>query len=233
MRGRFATGLRAVVANVVLALQPSFNISGRVFIEGVASGAGDPNLSRVRVRLVHQPYLPQVARPPAPVKPDGTFILSGTIPGDFRVQVETDFDSYVKSARLGAADPLNAAVRIDNDAGQQLEIRLDLNVGSLAAVVLDEKRAPVPGAQVVLVPEPPKRDRLDLYHTVRADLVSGRVQIKSVEPGEYKLFAWAHLETGAYQNLDFIRRYEDLGTRVRIGERAAENVELKLIVAQR
>jgi hypothetical protein len=221
------------IDNVVLTLQPSFNITGRVFIEGRPISDNDPELRKVQVRLVHDPYLPQVPPRPVQVKPDGTFVMQGAIPGDYRIQVPTGFPSYISAARLGAADLLNSTVRIDAATVNPLEIRLDPDVGVLEAIVLDENRGPARGVQVVLVPEPPKRDRLELYRSTMSDLASGRVRFTSIEPGDYKLFAWEYLESGTYQNLDFIRRYEDLGTRVHIGEGAQETAELKLILTKR
>ena len=221
------------VENVALVLQPSFAISGRVIVDGRPLTDNDPDLANVQVRLVHDPFIPQVAPRPVQVKPDGTFLLTGVIPGDYRVRVGSVFESYIKGARLGAADLLNSTVRVDGPTGNPLEIRLDPDVGILDVVVLDEKREPANGVQLVLVPDPPKRDRLDLYQTMATDALSGRVRIKNIEPGDYKLFSWEYLDTGAYQNLDFIRRYEDLGTRVHIGEGARDTAEVKLILTKR
>lgn len=221
------------VENVALALLPGVAINGRVTIDGMAAGEGDSNMTKVRVELVHEPYIAQVAPPSATVQPDGTFSFGGVIPGDYRIRVSTVFDSYVKAARLGSADILNSAVRIDRSGRYELDIRLNPNVGTVDAFVTDDKQnRPASRVQVVLVPDPPNRERFDSYRTGLTD-ASGRLQMKSVDPGDYKVFAWDYVESGGWQSLDFIRRYEEFGTRVHIGEAGRETVTTRLIQIRR
>ena len=144
-------------------------------------------------------------------------MLRGVIPGDYRIRVTTEFDSYLKEARVSGADLLNSAAHLAGNDGSELEIQLSPNVGALDVAVLDRRDNPASGVQVVLVPDPPYRERLDRYRTGLAD-ASGRVDIKAIDPGNYKVFAWEYLEPGSWQSRDLILRYEDLGVRVHIGE---------------
>ena len=48
-------------------------------------------------------------------------------------------------------------------------------------------------------------------------------------PGEYKLFAWQGIDTGAYQDPDFLKRFEDEGEPVSLGENGSRSVQLKII----
>jgi hypothetical protein len=57
----------------------------------------------------------------------------------------------------------------------------------------------------------------------------GRFTIKSVDPGEYKVFAWEDVETGAYMDPEFVKPVEGQGESVTIRESSRESLQLKLI----
>jgi hypothetical protein len=89
-------------------------------------------------------------------------------PGEYRLKVGTGrFGGYIKSARYGAVDALNPPFRIDGPG--QFEIVVGTNSGALDAVVVDDAQKPSPGATVVLVPDPPRRQRFDLFDAVASD----------------------------------------------------------------
>jgi hypothetical protein len=53
--------------------------------------------------------------------------------------------------------------------------------------------------------------------------------MRTIAPGDYKLFAWEDLEPGEYNDPDFIRKYEALATPVRVSESSNLTVEVKVI----
>jgi carboxypeptidase family protein len=218
------------VENLRLVLQPVFDLTGRVSIEGMPGSQAD--LQKVKVELVHEPYITQVNPRAAEVQADGSFTLMGVMPGDYRVRVTAKLESYVMFARFRGADILNSVVHIDSGNGNDLEIRLKPNVSALDAAVFDNQNTPLEGARVVLVPDYPNRQRLDVYETGMTD-PSGHLQLKNLEPGNYKAFAWEYLEAGRWQDADFIQRYDDLGTPVHIAESATGSVTLKVIQVRR
>jgi hypothetical protein len=218
------------VENLRLVLQPVFDLSGHVSIEGMPGSQAD--LQTVKVELVHEPYITQVNPRAAEVKSDGSFVLTGVMPGDYRVRVTAKLESYVMFARFRGADILNSVVHIEGSNGSDLEIRLKPNVSALDATVYDTKNTPLEGVRVVLVPDYPNRRRLDVYETGITDR-SGHLQLKNLEPGNYKAFAWEYLEAGRWQDADFIQRYDDLGTPVHIAESATGSVNLTVIQVRR
>jgi hypothetical protein len=218
------------VENLRVVLQPVFDLTGRVSIEGMPGSQAD--LQTVKVELVHEPYITQVNPRAAEVQPDGSFTLTGVMPGDYRVRVTAKLESYVMFARFRGADILNSVVHIDSGNGNDLEIRLKPNVSALDAAVFDSQNTPLEGARVVLVPDYPNRQRLDVYETGMTDRF-GHLQLKNLEPGNYKAFAWEYLEVGRWQDADFIQRYDDLGTPVHIAESATGSVTLKVIQIRR
>src|SRR5262249_2741345 len=133
---------------------------------------------------------------------------------------------YVKSARFGAVDALNPPFPINGPG--QFDVVISLNSGLLDATVLDDAQKPFFDATVVLVPDPPRRQRLDLYYAAGSD-PSGRVHFGSVAPGEYRIFAWDDVPGDAWQDPDFLRPYEGSGKPVRIMEGTNGNIELRVI----
>src|SRR5262249_7655133 len=149
------------IEDITLTLQPQLSINGRVEVENFQPN-GDVNLSGIRVELRREPYTPELLIVLPNVMPDGTFTLGGVTPGDYRLKVETrGLKGYIKSALFGAVDALNPPFHIDGPG--QFDLVIGISSGSLEAVALDEKQNPFPDATVVLVPDPPRRERFDLY----------------------------------------------------------------------
>ena len=57
----------------------------------------------------------------------------------------------------------------------------------------------------------------------------GRFTLRSIVPGDYKVFAWDGAENFAYFDPDFLRRYEGGGKTMHIDESARINLDLKVI----
>ena len=213
------------IEDIALVLQPSLNLEGQLLIEGSRGMEG------VRVELRPEPHVPMISPQPANVGVGGAFTLTGVIPGTYRLRVTgTPRTAYIKSARLRAADVLDLGMRIDGDPGGRLEIVIGLNSGTFNGIVVDERRQPMPDVRVVLVPDLPRRQRFELYRAVLTD-ESGRVNIEGVVPGNYQVFVWDGVQNNIWQDPDFIRRHENYGERIRMGEGDTLNLSLKVIPA--
>jgi hypothetical protein len=213
LSGRVAVEVRdADLENVVIPVTPGFNITGHFIIEGRKEPKGEVNLTKLRVWLRTDPYVPG-AHESAPAA-DGRFTLENIAAGDYRVQVHFLPDGfYVQSIRFQGGDVLNGGLHVERKSDGDIEIVVGNRPGSLNGSVRDEKRQSIPNARVVLVPD--RRNRLDLFKTVRTD-ESGEFRFEFVPPGDYKLFAWELIEDGAWLDPDFIQLYEDRGTAVAI-----------------
>ena len=71
----------------------------------------------------------------------------------------------------------------------------------------------------MLVPEPARRQRFELYRTATTDS-SGHASFANIAPGSYKLFAWTDIEPNAWQSAEVMRQYEDEGVAITITEGA-------------
>ena len=219
----------ADVENVTIPLQAGVDISGHVRIDRAPDAEADPDPGRVRVFLRPEPAISQLTPVPTPTSPDGTFTVAGVIPFDYRVTVSgLEKNHYIRSVRLGDTDILNSLLRLDGPPRGTMEVIVGTDSGSVDAIVRDDRQDLVPGVRVVLVPDPARRFRSELFRTATTD-AEGRIHIEGIAPGDYSLFAWEEVEEGAWQDPDFLRTYEPLGRTVRIGPNGWESVELRLI----
>jgi hypothetical protein len=215
------------VEGVSLLLESGFNVTGKVTLEG--RSPGDASSGGVRVQLQSDPVIPPLAIPAVNTEADGTFSIAGVTPGTYRLSVAAlPRNTYVKSALLGGVDILNAGgARLESEPRGGLEILLGNAPGSLDAAVVDNRQMPVAGVTVVVVPDPARRKRYDLFRQATSDS-SGRIHLDNVVPGDYKVFAWEVVESNAWTDPDFLRSYENNGVTVKVteGGRGATDVQV-------
>lgn len=215
------------VENFSIVVGPDFKLSGRFVMEdGSRSYPRVSDITRdLQVAGMVQAGL-RFNRPPAA---DGSFTLDGMAPGDFRVKVvQLPAGGYVKSMRLGNADVLNDGLHLSGPPQGLLEIVIGANAGNIEGSVSNDRQQAVPNGAVVLVPDLRFRQRSDLYKVVSTDN-AGRFRITGVTPGDYKLFAWENVESGAWQDPEFIGAYENAGRPIHIYQGSSENVQLQVI----
>ena len=100
-----------------------------------------------------------------------------------------------------------------------MEIVVDNHVGEV------QGSAAAPNVTVVLVPDAARRNQRPLYRSTRTS--NGAFLFQKVPPGDYKLFAWSEdtIDNGGpWLDPEYLRRYEDRATPVRI------QAELKTIL---
>src|SRR5262249_22445252 len=119
---------------------------------------------------------------------------------------------------------------ITGPVDRSLEIVLSAGGGQLDGNVIDKDRKPVSSAQAVLIPAQ-DRDRREMFRNAISDQ-NGHFQMKTIVPGEYKLFVWDDIEPFAYMDPDFLRKYESLATPVTVSESGKLNFEVTVIPAQ-
>jgi hypothetical protein len=217
--------------NLVVVVDSGVQINGRFIVEGGEMPA--TSTMRVQMRLVTNGVTNFVGfAPSAQPAADGTFSLTGVLPGQYRVFAPPSQDFYVKEVRYDRSDALSSPIEVSrrNSETATMEVLISRNVGQVDGVIVDERTQPVPGVQAVLIPE--VRGRTDLYKTATTDQ-TGRFTMRGVTPGDYKLFAWEAMENFGYFDPDVLRRSEALGKAVRVAESSKLVVETKMIPAER
>jgi hypothetical protein len=226
LSGRVNVELRDQDLEVAIPVAPAHQVAGRIRVDGPPPER-EVNLAAIRVNL---PLDPPIGIPPpgAAVSADGSFTLK--VPsGTYRVNpVPAQQGTYLKSIRLGNTDILNNGLQIERQPEGAMEIVLGTDVSTIEGRVLDQKQEPIREVTVALVPDISVRKRTDLYRTAPTD-TSGKFQLKDVAPGDYKLFAWDGVESGAWLDPIFIRSYEERGRPIRVTERSSQTVELSVL----
>jgi hypothetical protein len=167
----------------------------------------------------------------ATVAEDGTFVLPNVGAMEYRVRVTgLPQGAYVQTGRLESKDALDGPITVDN-GGALLQLQLGFSTGRVSGVVSDDRQAPVPGVQAVLVPDESRRGRRDAYFTTTAD-ANGQFNLNNVPPGRYKAFAWEDIPAGAYQYPDFLKQYEDRGQSITVNANGAVTADVRLIPAK-
>jgi hypothetical protein len=233
------------VENVTLSLAPGFPLPTRVTMEGATPGTPLPGGLTM---LIGSSPPTQGTSPNQPVDPKGSFSIPNVGTDDTRVYVLPMLSTpvmaalnipdqlqgvYVKSAKLGGVDVLNTGFRFAGEPDKVLEVVLAKNAGSLAGRVEDESKQPVAGVFVTLIPDIPtaRLYRTDMYKTTSTD-TEGRFEIKSLPPGDYKVFALEGFEKDAWLDPDFFKPYENRGLAIKVGEGRVFNIETPLSVVR-
>jgi len=219
------------VENLSVTIPPGMELTGHVRVDGQSTAS----LSNMRVILRTQDsgagmFGPQ---PNGRLKEDGTFTMSNVAADRYNVVVFGLPDGfYQKSVRSGDDEVLASGLDLSKGPGGPIEIVLSPNAGQAEGVLQNDKQQPATGATVVMVPqEKERRDQMSYYKTVTTDQY-GRFTLKNLDPGEYKVFAWEDVETGAYMDPEFMKPVESLGESVTIRENSKELLKLKLIPAE-
>jgi hypothetical protein len=212
------------IENVSLPLTSGFQIQGRVVLDG-GSPAALPDIERANVVLLHDGSIP-IGAPQRQLKKDGLFTLEGIAPGEYRIDVRPKpANTFIESIRLGQTD-VSVGLTISGPVSDPLEIVLSNRGGMIDGAIVDKDQKPMPGIQAVLLPD--QRDRREFYRFANTDQ-NGHFTMRTIAPGDYKLFAWEDAEPGAYNDPEFLRKYEALATPVTISESATLSVAAKVL----
>jgi hypothetical protein len=122
---------------------------------------------------------------------------------------------YLRSVLADGRDVTDEGLEVTGPGKVSLEVVVSGDGGQMEGVVSDKDGVAIPGATVVLIPEPRKRVRVDLFIHNETDQ-NGVYRMKGIPPGSYKLFAWKDLEDGTWFDPDFLRNYEARGEAVAV-----------------
>jgi 5-hydroxyisourate hydrolase-like protein (transthyretin family) len=208
------------IDNLSIGIAPGINLTGRLIVEGVTQDL--PN----SFGILPRPEIDgmTVGSLGSPSRLGAALSWTNLPPGDYQFHISqgalqpNQKPLHIKSMRLGQMDAMGT-VRISSSTTDVLEVVLTTETGSVEGTA-------AANATVVLVPA--ARKRMALYKTVVTG-ADGRFAFQDVPPGDYKLFAWDDVETGAWQNAEFIREHESKGRAVRISEKSKEDVQLNVI----
>jgi protocatechuate 3,4-dioxygenase beta subunit len=168
------------------------------------------------------------------VKPDGSFELKDVSPGTYTVTVaggsQSLRDYFLKRVIAGGRDVTDSGLVVPGGAAFSMNVLISPSGASILGTVLDDKNQPVGNATVVAVPDAAHQSQLDRYQQSMTDQ-QGHFTLHGLNPGSYTVFAWEHVEDGAYYDPDFLKEYEPRGEAVRLAEGSRQTVLLKALSA--
>jgi hypothetical protein len=167
--------------------------------------------------------LPRPAR--AAVDEHGKFTFAKLPPGRYMVHVIAPGGLYVRSVRYRSVDVAETGFDFGGGIPAPLLIGLSASGASLGGTVRGTDGSAMPGATVALVPT---LRRFSRFKEVTTDQF-GEFHFDGIAPGEYKVFAWDHIESGQYQDAQWLKKYEFKGQPfvAKLGEH--ETIALKAI----
>ncbi len=169
---------------IQLTLAPGFDVKGTILVEG----SGNLQLESAHVSLQLQELQYPAQQPAVQVNKDGSFVLSGVVPGRWRLNV-AGLPGYVKSATLAGQEISPYGFDIGDGAAGPLEITIGTKMGGMEGSVsgtLPKQRGSV---SVVLVPEDQERRGAGLERGINVPDAGGRFSLNDMTPGRYRAFA--------------------------------------------
>jgi len=207
---------------IELRLLPPIELAGQIRIEGQTTA----RLSQIRVDL--EPKSRSAAERDHPVRQDGSFTFRNLEPDIYEVVLTAPDDLYQKTVRMGDREVSQAGIDLTAGAAGKLLIVLSANGGEIEGAVENDDGQPAASAQVIMVPADAQRPKM--FAKFADTSLSGRFRMRGIAPGDYKLYAWDHVDTNAaLYDPDFLRPYESLAQSVQIAASGKQSVQLKLI----
>jgi hypothetical protein len=122
--------------------------------------------------------------------------------------------TYLADVRQGGRSALDSAISVSATNREPIEVVVRKDGARVSGTLLSSRRG-LGFSTVVLVPETPRRTAFAHYKTAMTNY-RGQFQFADVPPGEYKLFSWANVPDGAWTNADYLSKFDDRGTAVKV-----------------
>jgi len=135
---------------------------------------------------------------------------------------------YVKAARFGAVDAKQEFITVGSIVRDVIDIVIADDTGGIRATVIDAASKPYDAATVVLVPDEKHLDDGAYYKTGVSD-AGGSIALKSIPPGDYTLFAWDYVDSGAWYNPDFLRLQMPNGVAVKVDASVEREIRIRVV----
>jgi hypothetical protein len=140
--------------------------------------------------------------------------------------------AFVESIRQGSADVYDKGLTVTAQSAGDLDVRIGTGPGIIQGTLVDLSQNPVASTAVFLVPTGERRVNMQLYRTALSD-ANGKFTMNGIVPGQYELFSWQDVVQGAYQNEDYLRRYEGRGSNIAVMRSTTVTVEVRRIPSEK
>ena len=140
--------------------------------------------------------------------------------------------AFVESIRQGSSDVYDSGLTVTGQSSGDLDVRIGTGPGIIQGTLVDLSQNLLASTTVFLVPSGERRANMQLYRAMQSD-ANGKFTMNGIAPGQYELFSWQDIVQGAYQNEDYMRRFEGRGTSVTVMRSATVTVEVRRIPSEK
>jgi hypothetical protein len=216
------------VEGVVLAMSPLAEITGRLQMEEGGLPALRASGFPGQITLVDSDE--GVGGPATgPVNADGTFRLQNVGLSRYWVNVAPlGSGTYVKSIRFGGQDVTNTPMDLTSGAGGVVDILLSQKAAEMNAFVHNSNGEVASGVTVSLWPKTSSAVNPNRFKTYITGS-SGNVKLSDLPPGEYYVAAWEEIDPNLTHYPDFLARFNDQASVVKLSESDKITTDLTLI----
>ncbi|HWC15406.1 MAG TPA: carboxypeptidase-like regulatory domain-containing protein [Terriglobales bacterium] len=212
------------VQGIVVSLAPKVEVNGRVRFD-VTPG---PKTTGINVALTPEDVQDFMRGAYAQVKEDGTFSLQAAPDERYRISsYGLPPGMYLKTATAGRDDVLEKGFSVATSRNLDLVFAAGAKVSGTVNAANGKGE---PGVTIVLTPDQKLTGLTDAARTATTDQ-NGRYQVQGLRPGSYHVYAFEHIEQGAYEDEEWMKGFADQAQTVRLAEGGQETLNLKAIPA--
>ena len=210
------------MVDVRLGASADGSLEGRMIV----AGDGKVALKGLGVMLAGEEMMVMPAT--ATVDETGAFTLKKVSPAPYELTVpRVPPGAYLKSILWNGREKLGEPLNFSGGVSGDLQVFLGTDGAAFDAKVSSGDK-PVSDATVVLLPEDAGRRHPETTRSESTD-DSGHAAFKDVPPGTYLVFAWEKVEQGDWFDPAFVKAAANDATRITIGPKDNQHVELKAI----
>jgi protocatechuate 3,4-dioxygenase beta subunit len=214
----------ADVEGVAITIAPGADINGRIIWEGKPSLEQD-ELSVMAESLDMSFGFGGGSR----VTSANTFVLKGVGDGLYLARLWGEGkDCYIKDVQYAGSSALEDGFTVNRGTVGTLEITISSRGAHVQGAVTDADGLPAAGVRVVLVPDASHRTQYRLYKSQTTDQY-GHYEMRGIAPGDYTLFSWEEAESGAWEDPEFLKPFEEKGEKITLQDNDQKTVNLTAI----
>jgi hypothetical protein len=211
------------IDGIELRLERGLTVSGRIVVDGTTTPP--PDFARVRMQFqsLQTPSGITLNVPAGPVSADGSFVITGLVPGRYRLTAQAlAAPWFMKSAMVGTVDALDVPVEIGKGDASAVTATLSDRPAELFGTVVDAAGRPTPEYSIIV------------FSTDRATWLTNARRTRAMRLTSAGTFSMTGLPAGEYF-LCAATDYEpsDLGDPAFLAELAAASVRVTLSAGER
>lgn len=212
------------VQGVIVSLSPKVEVTGRISFDTSPT----PKLTGINIALSPEDMQDFMRGAYGQVKDDGSFTLQAAPDERYRIGAYgLPPGMYLKSVSGGRDDVLEKGF----NPGSSRSLDLVFGTGAkLTGTINTPDGKGEPGVTVLVAPDRKLAGLADEFRTATTDQ-NGKYQVQGLRPGSYHVYAFEHIDPGAYEDETWLNGFADLAETVRLTEGGQENLDLKPIPA--